>query len=98
MQTFRVAAAAICLSIAGVFPAHAAEPVIRLSSSCDMPTMPGKGASKYEWDTYGALVRDYNECLGDKMSGYGSKAKESLEGVGNTVLDLKKSATDFFKR
>lgn len=98
MHNFRAAAAAICFSIAGIVPAQAVEPVIRLSSSCDMPTMPGQGASKYDWDTYAALVRDYNECLGNKMSGYGSKAKESLEDVGNTVIDLKKSATDFFKR
>lgn len=78
--------------------AHAAEPVYRLSSSCDMPTMPGKGSTKQDWDTYAALVRDYNECLAAKAAKYGKKTKEALEGVGDTVTGWSESASGWFKK
>lgn len=78
--------------------ANAVEPVIRLSDTCTVPTMPGRGATKLDWDTYSVLVRDYNECLAVKAKKYGEKTKEALEGVGNTVTGWSETATGWFKK
>ena len=78
--------------------AKAEVPVYRLSSSCDMPTMPKRGAPPEEWSTYRALVIDYNECLGEKASVYGLKTKEVFETVGSKVTDWAGTAADWVKK
>lgn len=98
MLTRRVLFSGLMLAALASSTAQAVEPVIRLSDTCTMPTMPGRGASKLDWDTYAVLVKDYNECLATKARKYGDKTKEALEGVGNTVTGWSDTATGWFKK
>lgn len=98
MPIRRIILSGVMLFAVVLSSAHAMEPVIRLSDTCSMPTMPGKGATKQDWDTYSALVRDYNECLAAKAEKYGKKTKEALENVGETVTGWTDTASGWFKK
>lgn len=76
--------------------AHAIQPVIRMSSTCSVPTMPSRGSAQGDWDTYSLLVRDYDECASSKVAGYGQKTKDALEGVGKRVTDWGDTAKGWF--
>lgn len=78
--------------------AQASEPVYRLSDTCTMPTMPGKGSTKQDWDTYSLLVRDYNDCLAGKAGKVGKRAKEALEDVGEKVTGWTDTAAGWFQK
>jgi hypothetical protein len=88
------------LVLSAVFgaPAQASEPVYRMSDTCTMPMMPGKGSTKQDWDTYALLVRDYNECLAAKAGKVGKRAKEALEDVGDTVTGWTETAAGWFQK
>jgi len=88
----------VVLLLAAVPGAHAAQPVIPLSDSCSVPTMPGRGSTKQDWDTYAALVREYNDCVGKKAAKLGQKTKETLENVGETVTGWSDTAAGWLKR
>ena len=75
---------------------YAAQPVIRISDACTMPSMPGKNSIQQDWKTYALLMKEYDDCIAAKATRYGEKTKEALESVGNAVINWKDTAAGWF--